>query len=68
MITTGGFLRRVFINGADELHRESMVFETKHNTRYRYTKLKGSTPQIARECEDPVAGFARCTKASIAQT
>lgn len=42
-----GFLRRVFINGADELHRESLVFETKHNTRYRYTKLKGSTPQMA---------------------
>ena len=42
-----GFLRRVFVDGVDELHRESMVFETKHNTRYRYTKLKGSTPQIA---------------------
>jgi putative transposase len=41
-----GFLKRVFIHGADELRRESLVFETKHNTRYRYTKLKGRTPQM----------------------
>lgn len=42
-----GFLRRVMMQGATELHRESMVFEAKHNTRYRYTKLQGRTPQMA---------------------
>ena len=42
-----GFLRRVFVEGVDDLLRESLVFETKHNTRYRYTKLKGRTTQMA---------------------
>lgn len=42
-----GFLRRVLMLGAADLHRESLVFETKHNTRYRYTKLQGRTPQMA---------------------
>ena len=43
----GGFLRRVVMSGVDELHRESLLFEQKHNTRYRYTKLRGRTPQMA---------------------
>ena len=43
----GGFLRRVVMKGVDELHRESLLFEQKHNTRYRYTKLRGRTPQMA---------------------
>jgi hypothetical protein len=43
----GGFLRRVTMRGAEDLYRESLVFEAKHNTRYRYTKLQGRTPQIA---------------------
>jgi len=43
----GGFLRRVIMRGAEDLCRESLVFEAKHNTRYRYTKLQGRTPQIA---------------------
>jgi transposase-like protein len=42
-----GFLRRVAMKGFDELCRESLVFEQKHNTRYRYTKLQGRTPQMA---------------------
>ena len=42
-----GFLRRVFVKGVDDLIRESLIFETKHNTRYRYTKLRGRTPQMA---------------------
>ena len=42
-----GFLRRVTMKGIDELRRESLVFEQKHNTRYRYTKLQGRTPQMA---------------------
>lgn len=43
----GGFLRRVMMQGAEDLYRESLVFEAKHNTRYRYTKLQGRTPQMA---------------------
>jgi transposase len=43
----GGFLRRVMMRGAEDLYRESLVFEAKHNTRYRYTKLQGRTPQMA---------------------
>jgi putative transposase len=43
----GGLLRRVTMNGVDELFRESLAFEQKHNTRYRYTKLQGRTPQLA---------------------
>jgi putative transposase len=43
----GGLLRRVAMKGVDELRRESLAFEEKHNTRYRYTKLQGRTPQMA---------------------
>jgi putative transposase len=43
----GGFLRRVLMQGAEDLYRESLIFEAKHNTRYRYTKLQGRTPQMA---------------------
>ncbi len=43
----GGFLRRVMMRGAEDLYRESLLFEAKHNTRYRYTKLQGRTPQMA---------------------
>jgi len=43
----GGFLRRVLMQGAEELYQESLIFEAKHNTRYRYTKLQGRTPQMA---------------------
>lgn len=43
----GGFLRRVAMKGIDDLRRESLVFEQKHNTRYRYSKLQGRTPQMA---------------------
>lgn len=43
----GGFLRRVLMQGAEDLYRESLVFEAKHNSRYRYTKLQGRTPQMA---------------------
>lgn len=35
------------MHGAEDLYRESLVFEAKHNTRYRYTKLQGRTPQMA---------------------
>jgi len=44
-----GLLRRVVMKEEEELRRESLLFEHKHNTRYRYTKLQGRTPQGALE-------------------
>ena len=44
-----GFLRRVVMKKEEDLRRESLLFEQKHNTRYRYTKLQGRTPQAALE-------------------
>lgn len=40
-----GFLRREDVKGADELGAASLLFEQKHNSRYRYSKLRGRTPQ-----------------------
>jgi putative transposase len=41
------FLSRVLMEGEEDLRRESLIFEQKHNTRYRYSKLGGRTPQAA---------------------
>jgi transposase len=43
------FLTKVVMNTADELREQSLIFEQKHNTRYRYSKLRGRTPQMALE-------------------
>src|SRR6266850_2193116 len=43
----GGFLRRVAMQGEEDLREQSLIFEQKHNTRYRYSKLQGRTPQMA---------------------
>ena len=40
------FLRRVVVRGEKDLHNKSRVFEHKRNTRYRYSKLKGQTPEM----------------------
>ncbi len=40
-------MRREDVKGADELGAASLVFEQKHNSRYRYSKLRGRTPQAA---------------------
>jgi putative transposase len=31
----------------EDLRQQSLIFEQKHNTRYRYSKLRGRTPQAA---------------------
>jgi hypothetical protein len=41
------FLGRIHIAGESELHLESLLFEQKHNRRYRYSKLGGRTPRQA---------------------
>jgi len=38
------FLGRVPMRTADELREGALVFEQKHNSRYRYSKLSGKTP------------------------
>lgn len=43
------FLRRVVMASAEELLRESLLFEERHNSRYRYSKLGGKTPRAALE-------------------
>jgi hypothetical protein len=43
------FLRRVVMASGQELLRESLRFEERHNGRYRYSKLGGKTPQAALE-------------------
>lgn len=41
------FLRAVEVDGVDTLWRESLRFEERHNSRYRYSKLNGQTPLAA---------------------
>lgn len=43
------FLRRVVMASLEELLRESLLFEERHNGRYRYSKLGGKTPRAALE-------------------
>jgi putative transposase len=41
------FLDKVIMSSEDELQKESLVYENKHNSTYRYSKLKGQTPLAA---------------------
>ena len=51
----GGFLRRVTLGSEEELRRQSLLFEHKHNTRYRYSKLRGQTPESTlRAMQQPI--------------
>jgi transposase InsO family protein len=38
------FLRKVSMTSLEELRKQSLLFEQKHNSRYRYSKLHGKTP------------------------
>jgi putative transposase len=38
------FLDKIIITSEDELRKESLLYENKHNSTYRYSKLKGKTP------------------------
>ena len=44
-----GLLRRIPMQSVEDLRRESLLFEQKHNAQYRYSKLQGQTPQAALE-------------------
>lgn len=41
------FLRRIAMVSAEQLQRESLAFEQRHNSHYRYSKLGGKTPLAA---------------------
>jgi len=41
------FLNKVMMSSENELQKESLVYENKHNSTYRYSKLKGKTPLAA---------------------
>jgi hypothetical protein len=41
------FLNKVTMSSMSQLRRESMAFEQRHNSTYRYSKLKGKTPSKA---------------------
>jgi hypothetical protein len=41
------FLHKVKMTSEDELRKESLAYENKHNSTYRYSKLKGKTPLAA---------------------
>jgi putative transposase len=43
------FLSRVFIRTFEDLKKESLEYELRHNNCYRYGKLGGKTPQVAFE-------------------
>ncbi len=43
------FLRRTPMRSGEDLARESLRFEARHNSRYRYSKLGGKTPSAALE-------------------
>jgi transposase-like protein len=38
------FLAKIHMTTLEDLKKETLVFEQRHNSRYRYSKLKGSTP------------------------
>jgi len=38
------FLAKVLMATADDLRRETLAFEQRHNSSYRYSKLRGETP------------------------
>ena len=38
------FLGKEVMTSIDDLHAGSLAFEQRHNSKYRYSKLKGSTP------------------------
>ena len=58
-----GFLSRVPMQGEEDLRQQSLIFEQKHNTRYRYSKLRGRTPQRALDQSRHTIRFPEATEA-----
>lgn len=51
------FLRRTEMKDAEDLRKQSLLFEQHHNSRYRYSKLNGRTPQSVLEQSGEVIRF-----------
>ena len=51
------FLGKVIMVSEDELRSGSLAFEQRHNSRYRYSKLKGNTPLKALAASRAVLRF-----------
>ena len=51
------FWRKVSMEGEKELFEESIGFENRHNSRYRYTKLGGRTPDQVMEALGEIPRF-----------
>jgi putative transposase len=51
------------MQGEEELRQQSLIFEQKHNTRYRYSKLRGRTPQRALDQSRNTIRFPEATEA-----
>lgn len=51
------FLRRTEMKDAEDLREQSLLFEQHHNSRYRYSKLNGRTPQAVLEQSTEVLRF-----------
>lgn len=58
-----GFLRRVVMKTETDLRRESLLFEQKHNAVYRFSKLKGQTPQAALDLSRQTVRFPNSAEA-----
>lgn len=57
------FLRRVQMGSEQELLVESLRFEERHNSRYRYSKLGGKTPTAALEASGATLRFPSSSEA-----
>ncbi len=57
------FLRRIRMHSGEELLQESLRFEERHNSRYRYSKLGGKTPLAALEASGAKLRFPPDTEA-----
>jgi len=57
------FLGKITMTSMMELQQESLAFEHRHNSTYRYSKIKGKTPLNALACTDNKRFFPNKTNA-----
>jgi transposase InsO family protein len=57
------FLAKVMMASMSQLKQESLAFEHRHNSSYRYSKIKGKTPLKALACMDKKLVFPSKTNA-----
>jgi transposase len=57
------FLAKVLMATKDDLYRETLAFEQRHNASYRYSKIRGETPVKALAGKKVKLRFPDCTEA-----